>query len=55
MATTNYPINRFIVRQLNTSLKALIIIPAAEQSKTYIDGVFNQESRSLIGKGIYCV
>lgn len=30
-------------------------IPAAEQSKTYIEGVFSQESRSLIGKGIYCV
>lgn len=30
-------------------------IPAAEQSKTYIEGVFIQESRLLIGKGIYCV
>ena len=41
--------------QANTSMKALTIIPAAEQSKTYIEGVLNHESRSLIGKGIYCV
>ena len=44
-----------ITQVLDTSMNELIIMPAAEQSKTQIEGVFNQESRSLIGKGIYCV
>ena len=32
-------------------MKALTIIPAAEQSKTYMEGVLSHESRSLIGNG----
>lgn len=48
---------KFLVEKTfyDTSTKALTIMPAAEQSKTYIEGVFNQESSSLIGKGMYCV